>query len=138
MDTFTGYLKLVKDPKMEKISIQNLILRESTIKTSLWVYGLVIYTGMESKVMKSFKEGFKSKNSFSITTETKIFLLCLIINAILSIIFASIYIATGVRYQSNIIIYSYHFVMFSIMLPHFIFVARDLYLILLKITKGIT
>lgn len=88
--------------------------------------------------MKSFKDGFKSKNSFSLKAETKIFLVCLIVNAILSTIFASIYFTSGVRYQSNSVICIYHFVMFSIMLPHLTIVARDLYLILLKITKGIT
>lgn len=93
---------------------------------------------MESKVMKSFKDGFRSKNSFSFNIDTKILLVCLAINAILSIIFASIYVKTGVRYQNNTGICIYHFVMFSVILPHLIIVARDLYLILLKITKSIT
>lgn len=61
MRTFRGYLKVSKDPKMEKLSIENLILRESVIKTSLWIYGLVIYPGMESKIMKNFKEGNKNR-----------------------------------------------------------------------------
>lgn len=88
--------------------------------------------------MKSFKDGFRSKNSFSFNIDTKILLVCLAINAILSIIFASIYVKTGVRYQNNTGICIYHFVMFSVILPHLIIVARDLYLILLKITKSIT
>lgn len=97
MNTFRGYLKLTKDPKVEKLSIENLILRESTIKTSLWVYGLVVYTGMQSKVMKSFKEGNKNRK-WIVSASLKIFVVLFLANLLFSTIFTILYACTGVRY----------------------------------------
>ena len=131
MDSFTGYLKLSKDPKLEKLSIDNLILRESCVKTSLWVYGLVIYPGMESKIMKSFKEGNKSRN-WIITRLDKIYFLMFLINILLGIIFTLVYKFGADRILSNVFIVSYHFLMFSVVLPHFLFLAKDIYLILFR------
>jgi|JI10StandDraft_1071094.scaffolds.fasta_scaffold358368_2 hypothetical protein len=56
----------------------------------------------------------------------------IIINIILGIIFGCIYLFTGTRYQSNTFIFFYHILMFSVMLPHMQFVARDLFLIFQK------
>ena len=94
MRSFNGYLKVSKDPKMEKLSIDNLILRESIIKTSLWVYGLVLYPGMESKIMKNFKEGNKNREPI-FSTFDKIFFVFLAFNILFGSIFSIIYSRNG-------------------------------------------
>lgn len=129
MDNFTGYLKLTKDPKVEKLSIDNLILRQSCVKTSLWVYGLVIYAGMESKIMKSFKEGNKSR-TWSMGSLEKIYLAMLVLNLVLGFIFTMIYKLSSDHYLTNRFIAVYHFLMFSVFMPHFLYLARDIHLIL--------
>lgn len=62
----------------------------------------------------------------------------MLINIILGAIFAGIYFVTGERAQSTVIILSYHFLMFSIMLPHLKFVAKDIYLIIMKCSNKIS
>lgn len=44
---FSGYLKLLNDPKGQNIGFSNLILRGSQIKYSDWIIGLVISKGKE-------------------------------------------------------------------------------------------
>ncbi|EGR32967.1 hypothetical protein IMG5_065350 [Ichthyophthirius multifiliis] len=54
LSTFNGQLRLKKDPKIEYLTNDNFIPRGSTVylqKKKDWVYGLVIYTGMKTKIM---------------------------------------------------------------------------------------
>jgi magnesium-transporting ATPase (P-type) len=134
IDSFVGYLKLLKDPKVEKLSIENLILRESKIKTSLWVYGLVVYPGMDSKVMKNLREGTQS-HKFVMKGISKIFMVIFLFNLIFGSLFTILYKFTGFNpYQSTYYIMCYHFFMFSIMLPHLLFLSNDLFQIILIIS----
>ncbi|CAD8135801.1 unnamed protein product [Paramecium octaurelia] len=52
---FRGRLKLKKDPKVEFLSIENLILQGSTIKQTSWLFGLVVYVGSKTKNSMSSK-----------------------------------------------------------------------------------
>lgn len=61
------------------------------------MYGIVVYPGMESKVMKSFKEGEKYRDIY-FNYENKLFLLIVSANIIVGTIFGSIYLLTGTRY----------------------------------------
>lgn len=131
MDSFTGYLKLAKDPKPDKLSIDNLILRESCVKTSLWIYGLVIYPGMESKIMKSFMEGNNCRK-WIFNKVDKIYGLLFVLSIVLGTIFTLAYKLAEDRYLSVPFIIAYHFLMFSIVVPHFLYLSRDLYLIFFK------
>ena len=108
-----------------------MILRESSIKTSLWVYGLVLYAGMDSKIMKNFKEGNQSRK-WIISKIDYIFLILLGINITLGTIFSLCYIFTGTRTLSNTFIVSYHFLMFSVSLPVLLYIAIDLFLIIFR------
>ena len=90
LNEFTGYLKVSKDPKVEKLTIENLILRESVIKTSLWVYGLVIYTGMDSKVMSNLKNRPEKSSTLERNIQT-FYIFCLIANLVLGTIFGLTY-----------------------------------------------
>ena len=131
IDDFVGYLKISKDPKLEKLSIDNLILRESSIKTSLWVYGLVVYAGMDSKIMRNFKESNKSRK-WNISKTDYIFIFLLVVNLVLGTIFTLCYSLTEARTLSNEFIVAYHFLMFSLALPVFAYVAFDLFLVMFK------
>lgn len=51
IDSFIGFLKLKKDPKVEKLNIENLILRDSVLDFTAWIFGLVVYTGGTSKIL---------------------------------------------------------------------------------------
>jgi hypothetical protein len=90
LNEFAGYLKVSKDPKVEKLNIENLILRESIIKTSLWIYGLVIYPGMDSKIMMNIKNKTYKKSTIEKRMEMFYFV-CLGLNILLGLIFALIY-----------------------------------------------
>ena len=45
LDSFEGWLKLRRDPKVEYVTNQNFIPRGSVLKSEGYLYGLVVYTG---------------------------------------------------------------------------------------------
>ena len=55
MDSFKGRLKLENFPRASDISQENFVLRGSTLKNVRYIYGLVVYTGMETKIMMTLK-----------------------------------------------------------------------------------
>ena len=55
MHNFNGRLKLESFPRASDIKDDNFIMRGSTIKNIPFVYGLVVYTGMETKIMMTLK-----------------------------------------------------------------------------------
>lgn len=60
MGSFSGNIRLKKDPKIEEITINNFIPRGCKVemnKDKDWIFGLVVYTGMETKIMldKSYR-----------------------------------------------------------------------------------
>ena len=57
-------MKLTKDPKTQKLTNENLIPRESIIKAG-WIFGLVVYAGMNCKIMKHFTENKPTKKWIS-------------------------------------------------------------------------
>lgn len=46
-----GYFRLKKDPKVETLSIDNFIPRGTTLKNVDWVFGLVVFSGFDTKIM---------------------------------------------------------------------------------------
>lgn len=49
---FNGRLKLESFPRASDITIENFIMRGSSVKNIKCVYGLVVFTGMETKIMQ--------------------------------------------------------------------------------------
>ena len=94
------------------------------------MYGLVVYAGMDSKIMKNFKESSKSRK-WNISKTDYIFIILLIVNLVLGTIFTLCYALTDNRTLPNEFIVAYHFLMFSIALPVFAYVAFDLFLVML-------
>lgn len=48
-ESFKGFIKLKKDPKGEELSDINLIYREEVNFNAEWMYGIVLYTGNNTK-----------------------------------------------------------------------------------------
>jgi magnesium-transporting ATPase (P-type) len=55
MNSFKGRLKLEVFPRASDVTEENFVMRGSTIKNVKCVYGLVVYTGMETKIMQIIK-----------------------------------------------------------------------------------
>ena len=55
MNTFNGRLKLESFPRASNINQENFLMRGATIKNVRYIYGLVVYTGMETKMMMTLK-----------------------------------------------------------------------------------
>lgn len=82
---------MTKDPKVEKLSMNNLILRESILKTSLWMYGLVVYTGMNTKIMKNRNSSANIKGIFTDKMDI-IFTIFFLMNIVLGTVFSFLYL----------------------------------------------
>ena len=55
MNSFNGRLKLESFPRASGINQENFVMRGATIKNVRHIYGLVVYTGMETKMMMTLK-----------------------------------------------------------------------------------
>ena len=55
MNSFNGRLKLESFPRASNINLENFVTRGATIKNVRYIYGLVVYTGMETKMMMTLK-----------------------------------------------------------------------------------
>lgn len=51
VNEFIGYFRLKKDPKIETLTNENFIPRGATLKYADWVFGLIVYTGADTKIM---------------------------------------------------------------------------------------
>ena len=94
---FSGKIKMLGNPKAIKLSIENLLLRESKIVSNQWVVGIVIYAGVETKV---WINGLK-KSSVQVSEFHRKLNNIMIINIILMTfhIFASF--GLGYAYKNN-------------------------------------
>ena len=66
MNSFKGRLKLESFPRASDINLENFVMRGATLKNVKHVYGLVVYTGMETKMMMTLKytEGTAGNSSY--------------------------------------------------------------------------
>ncbi|CAD8077107.1 unnamed protein product [Paramecium sonneborni] len=77
---FRGRLKLKKDPKVEFLSIENLIFKGSTIKQTSWLFGLVVYVGSKTKnSMSSKKNKAKCSHEENLVDFISLFMITLIL-----------------------------------------------------------
>lgn len=74
---FSGKIKLRGSPKSENLTLNNLLLRESRIKAAPWVFGLVIYTGKETKISISSEHKSSKVSVFEKRLEFHLGLICL-------------------------------------------------------------
>jgi magnesium-transporting ATPase (P-type) len=107
--------------------MNNLILRESILKTSLWMYGLVVYTGMNTKIMKNRNSSANIKGVFNSKIDL-IFLVCFGVNLFLGLLFSFLYLYRS-KDRPFFYMTNYHFQMFSVLLPHALYIFHKIYLI---------
>lgn len=107
--------------------MDNMILRESILKTSLWIYGLVIYTGMNTKIMKNRNSSANIKGVFNNKIDI-IFGVCVLVNLALGLLFSFLYLYRAEN-REFFMMSSYHFQMFSTLLPHSLYIFYKIYLI---------
>ena len=77
MNSFIGRLKLESFPRASNINLENFVMRGATLKNVKYIYGLVVYTGMETKMMMTLKYtegtiGYHSYGEFSYGSINKI------------------------------------------------------------------
>ena len=63
MNSFVGYLKRLRDPKIERLSNDNFIPQGSIVKKAKWIIGMVVYIGKDTKIMQNTRFNFH-KSSF--------------------------------------------------------------------------
>ncbi|CDU17892.1 guanylyl cyclase [Plasmodium yoelii] len=75
MESFNGSLKLDAHPRATSLSINNVVFKGSYIKNTDYVFGVIIYTGVDTKIMKNtlrntYKSGYVNKelNTYTIIT----------------------------------------------------------------------
>lgn len=113
-DQFQAYLKLVRDPKVEQLTIENLVPRGSVIKTSLWIFGMVVYAGQETKIMQ-MREHSRAKHepSFFGRLSHQLALINILANTLLSILFVLVHLASLDMSLSGKVIY--YLLLFSVL-----------------------
>ncbi|EDL45772.1 Adenylate and Guanylate cyclase catalytic domain containing protein [Plasmodium vivax] len=63
MESFNGSLKLDAHPRATSLSINNVVFKGSYIKNTDYIFGVIIYTGTDTKIMKNIlKNVYKSGN----------------------------------------------------------------------------
>jgi len=92
---FQGLLKIVKDPAKKVLDNSNILLRGSSLRNTRWIYGLVIYTGYETKLMQNSKKT-PAKRSF----------IEILVNRYLFMVFALLFLLAGFSTIASIIVES--------------------------------
>ncbi|EUD67234.1 guanylate cyclase, other [Plasmodium inui San Antonio 1] len=77
MESFNGSLKLDAHPRATSLSINNVVFKGSYIKNTDYIFGVIIYTGTDTKIMKNIiKSVYKSGN---VNRELNIYTILMII-----------------------------------------------------------
>ena len=94
---FSGKIKMLGNPKAIKLSIENLLLRESKIVSNQWVVGIVLYAGVETKVwINGLKKSLVQVSEFHRKLNN-----IMIINIILMIFYIFTSFGLGYAYENN-------------------------------------
>jgi phospholipid-translocating ATPase len=84
---FDGALK-ISDGKSAAVSEQNMLLRSSRLRNTKWAVGVVIYTGMEAKVMLNSINAGKAKQSALEVIVNKAIMLIFVIQLCMAVLSA--------------------------------------------------
>lgn len=111
---FRAYLKLVRDPKVEQLTVENLIPRGSVIKTSLWVFGMVVFAGQDTKIMQ-MREQCRDKHhpGFFSQLSHRLVVFNVLANTALSVLFVVVHIDSQDMSMTNKI--AYYLLLFSVL-----------------------
>lgn len=134
---FSGSIKLTSNPKGISINNDNVILRGCTMKNTKWMIGILVYTGVETKLMQNSKapphkrSTVERKTNKYLTLVFSLLFIVAILSTILSIITAykdtdrmEFFSAQDSRYSSlNIISY---LILYNGLVPISLYVTIDL------------
>ena len=98
MRNFNARLKLESYPRASAVLMQNFILRGSSLKNTKCIYGLVVYTGMDSKIMQILKPSAKNKSFKNSKQERNFLFVTMNLSQILFLVF---YITIVIIYVIN-------------------------------------
>lgn len=60
-----GYIKLQKDPKIERFGIENIVVEQSILRNTSWVLGLVLFSKEDSMKKRNILKNPKTNLFFS-------------------------------------------------------------------------
>lgn len=134
---FSGTLKLTSNPKGISVNNDNVFLRGCTLKNTKWIIGILVYTGIESKLMQNSKATPHKRSTVERKTNKYLMIVfallffVAILSTVLSIIIAykdtdriEFFSAQDSRYSSlNIISY---LILYNGLVPISLYVTIDL------------
>jgi magnesium-transporting ATPase (P-type) len=83
LNQFNGLIKLKGFPTSVKISIDRFIMSGSAIKGTPWAFGLVVYTGQDTKIQQSCLNSRKKVSRIErLVNIYVVFILCLLLFAV--------------------------------------------------------
>jgi len=91
---FEGFIKIDGKPEAS-LSHMNLLLKGSKLKSTSFIYGLVIYTGPDTKIMRNMQRGSKVKFSI-VNVKLNYFIACLFL---LQVALCVILVALSAHYE---------------------------------------
>ena len=56
------------DGTVVPLGVDNMLLRGSSLRNTEWVFGIAVFTGMESKVMKNSAKSSQKKSKMELAT----------------------------------------------------------------------
>lgn len=131
-----GYIRLKKDPRAEQIGIENMILRGSVLKNTEWVFGIVLYTGHDCRLMMNANY-IKYKRSYFEKFVERLYLYGIAMVLILSAISTGTLAASRedpliepVENHLNGLKFFYNIVLYSPLVPISFYVTFDIILII--------
>jgi phospholipid-transporting ATPase len=71
--TFNGYLTLDGAPGKVSLGVRQILLRGSQLRNTKWIFGLVIYTGHDTKLMQNATEPPSKRSNLEIVMNRQIF-----------------------------------------------------------------
>ena len=102
MHTFVGSLQLKNKTNPIAISPQNVILRGSVFSNTDWAYGIVVYTGRETKIMMSNQHAPSKLSRLESYLNNAIIIIFLSMISLVTISVISIYILGFNHYNSKL------------------------------------
>ena len=85
LSDFKGVIKLNKDPRAEKLSKENLIMKMSRLRNTSWILGIIVYCGKDAKVMRN-TDFAQQKENFALRIIHKFNLFMIFVVVLLSLV----------------------------------------------------
>jgi magnesium-transporting ATPase (P-type) len=81
VQTFTGALYLTGFPRSVPIEVKNFLLRGSTLRNTQWVFGLVIFSGADTKIRRNSMKTPSKRSRVEVTANRLLFIVFFVLVA---------------------------------------------------------